>query len=258
MGNRYDFLEQMWTKFDIVSARTVDTKDGQKYVVYSIKIYQEGGSCDSQAIFVERRYTDFLELYNNLRQGYPMLTARISFPRKVLIGNFSSELIQSRVVSLENFLKVIAENVTLLDSVGFKSFLLGQDEVMAKRLLEAKKYSQAKPLLERNFKILNKIHTERHPTVIVALCRLAACCTADPTSLEDAAKYAELALRRFDGISDVDLLYYYVPLLQMCNHLWHVSGRNPETLELRLTNLRQRGHKVDGCPTLLESMLTVE
>lgn len=79
----------MWTKFDIVSARTIDTRDGQKkYVMYSIKIYQEGCESESHAIFVERRYRDFLELYNTLRQSYPGLTAGISFPRKVLLGKY--------------------------------------------------------------------------------------------------------------------------------------------------------------------------
>lgn len=164
-------------------------------------------------------------------------------------------MIQTRVLGLENFLKIISESVVLLNSVGFKTFLIGEDERVAKRFLETKKFCQAKPLLEKNFKILNKIHTERHPAVIVALCRLAACCTADSALLEDAIKYSELALRRFDGISDVDLLYYYVPLLQMCSHLWRVSGRNRDVLELRLNSLKRRGHKVDGCPSLLESLL---
>lgn len=146
----------------------------------------------------------------------------------------------------------------MLDSVSFKKFLIGNDEKLAKKYLEAKKYWLAKPILEKNFWILNKIHTERHPAVIVALCRLAACCTADPTSLEEASKYAELALKRYDGISDVDLLYYYVPLLQMCCSLRRATGRDNETLESKLNSLKQRGHKVDGCPSLLESMLSIE
>lgn len=79
----------MRTKFDIVSARTVDDKENQKkYVVYDIKIYHQGSDNDTQAIFVERRYSDFLELFLNLRQNYPQLTTKISFPRKVLIGKF--------------------------------------------------------------------------------------------------------------------------------------------------------------------------
>ena len=137
-------------------------------------------------------------------------------------------------------------------------FLIGNDDKLAKKYLFNKKYYEAKPLLENNFKILNKIHTERHPAVIVALCRLAACCTADTNLLEDAIKYSEIAIRRFDGISDVDLLYYYIPLLQMCSYLWEITGKDKGILESRLSSLKLRGHRVDGCPSLLESILNID
>lgn len=78
----------MWTKFDVISARTIDTKDGQKkFVMYSIKIHKAGSENDNQAVIVERRYTDFLELYTSLCQAFPRLAAMVSFPRKVLLGD---------------------------------------------------------------------------------------------------------------------------------------------------------------------------
>ena len=82
---------------------------------------------------------------------------------------------------------------------------------------------QAAPLLENAFRLLNKLYTDRHPFVIIALCRLVACCAADTTEIRvggRAEKFAELALRRFEAVSDTDLLQFYVPLLQLCVHLW--------------------------------------
>lgn len=164
-------------------------------------------------------------------------------------------MIKTRSYSFETFLRIVAENEKLRDSESLNLFLIGEEERKAQRCLESKQYSQAKPLLENIFRLLNKIHTDRHPSVITALCRLTACCNADPNSLGEAEKYAELALRRFDGISDVDLLQYYVPLLQLCVRLWCTIGRDKEALEGRLSTLKLHGHRVDGCPPLLEAML---
>lgn len=248
----------MSAKFEIVSARTVENKDGQKkHVAYTILIRKDGSN-DAYPVVIERRYTDFLELYRSLRQNYPPLTSQISFPRKVLLGNFAPDVIKSRSCSFESLLKIISSNERLRDSAGLKVFLTGQEEKQAKKCLESKRYNQARPLLENIFRLLSKIHTDRHPSVIIALCRLTACCNADPTALIEAEKYAELALKRFDGISDVDLLCYYVPLLQLCTHLWWALGRDKEVLESRLNTLKRHGHRVDGYPTLLESMLNFE
>lgn len=248
----------MCAKFEIVSARTVENKDGQKkHVAYTVLIRKDGPN-DTYPVVIERRYTDFLELYKTLRQDYPHLTSQFSFPRKVIIGNFAPDVIKARSISFEYFLKLIASNERLRESLSLQSFLTGQEEKQAKKWLQSKRYSQARPLLENIFRLLSKIHTDRHPSVIIALCRLIACCNADPTALVEAEKYAELALKRFDGISDIDLLCYYVPLLQLCVHLWWALGRDKEALESRLSTLKCHGHKVDGCPALLESMMNVE
>ncbi|KAL0274044.1 UNVERIFIED_CONTAM: hypothetical protein PYX00_006570 [Menopon gallinae] len=249
----------MCTRFEVVSARTIDGKDGYKrHVAYTILIRKEGADDDPVPVVIERRYTDFLELYKALGQDHPALTSHIYFPRKVILGNFTADLIKLRSHSFQNFLKVVAGNEKLRESPGLKLFLTGHEEKQARKWLEAKSYGQAKPILENIFRLLSKVHTDRHPSVMIALCRLTACCSADPSSLVDAEKYAELALRRFEGVSDIDLLCYYVPLLQLCINLWWVLGRDKEALESRLSTLKRHGHRVDGCTPLLESMLSVD
>lgn len=117
---------------------------------------------------------------------------------------------------------------------------------------------QAAPLLENAFRLLNKLYTDRHPYVIVALCRLLACCAADSNESRQggrAEKFAELALRRFDAVSDADLLQFYIPLLQLCVHLWWSLGKDKQPIANRLEELKLRGIPVDGLPSLLDIVL---
>lgn len=109
---------------------------------------------------------------------------------------------------------------------------------------------QAIPLLENCFRLINKLQTDRHPEVLRTLCLLVACCEAanDP----QAEYFAEIALRRYEAVSDADVLKYYVPLLQLCVHLYWSSGRDKQFIEERLSKLSRRGVKVEGSPSLLD------
>lgn len=87
MKFEYQPVESMAAKFEVVSARTVHHKDGQKkYVAYRILIQKDGIRSDANPVIIERRYNDFLELYKTLRRNYPPLTVGITFPRKVILG----------------------------------------------------------------------------------------------------------------------------------------------------------------------------
>lgn len=77
----------MCTKFEVVSARTIDGKDGYKrHVAYTILVRKDEGDDDPVPVVIERRYTDFLQLYKALGQDHPTLTSHIYFPRKVILG----------------------------------------------------------------------------------------------------------------------------------------------------------------------------
>lgn len=78
------------------------------------------------------------------------------------------------------------------------------------------------------------------------LCRLVAAATTSPVPHPLAEKYAELALRRYDSVSDADLLVLYVPLLQTCVHLWWQRGRDSSLITERLTGLEMKGINTKG------------
>lgn len=87
--------------------------------------------------------------------------------------------------------------------------------------------------------------------MILALCRLLACCFAS-NEVQNSQKWADLALYRFEGVSDSDLLELYVPLLQTCLKIWEQNGRNKEYIEEKLKKLQRDGVKVNECGTLIE------
>lgn len=224
---------------------------------YTLMIRKDGSQMDLDPAVIERRYSDFLELYESLRKEYPSLTAGVQFPRKVLLGNFGPGVILARSSGFEEFLEHIGNNQRLRESSSFSIFVQGREFTEAKQWMEKQNYEQALPLLENIFRLLNKLHTDRHPSVLMALCRLVACSCAAGESTQP-EKFADLALHRYEAVSDADLLYFYVPLLQLCVRLWWTIGRDKRPLEARLDDLRRRGIRVDGCPTLMDALVAAD
>lgn len=102
-----------------------------------------------------------------------------------------------------------------------------------------------------------QVYTNRSPAVLLALCRLLGCSVLLPGS-PDSEKWAEIALHRYEGVCDSDLLELYVPLLHVCTKIWWQTGRNRDVLETRLRTLRQQGIKFNETITLLEAVDTLE
>ncbi|CAG2055245.1 unnamed protein product [Timema podura] len=241
-------------KFEVVYARTVDQENQKKHVAYTVMIRKDGAKPDPNPAVVERRYTDFLELYASLRRENLALMGNVAFPKKVILGNFGPSVISERSSCFEELLKHISADEKLRNSSGFNRFLQSHELDEARMWMNVKRYDQAAPLLENTFRLLNKLHTDRHPEVLFALCRLVACCNADPMATS-AERFAELALRRYEAVSDADLLRFYVPLLQLCVHLWWRLGKEKRMLEERLEDLKRRGINVDGSPPLLDALV---
>lgn len=69
-----------------------------------------------------------------------------------------------------------------------------------------------------------------------------------------AERWCELALRRYDSVSDADLLVLYVPLLQTCVHLWWQRGRDSSLLMDRLNSMEMRGINTKNGKTLTQAI----
>ncbi|KAF9804074.1 hypothetical protein SFRURICE_020502 [Spodoptera frugiperda] len=245
-------------KFEIVSSRTVEGFENEKkFVAYMVQARQatESRVLDPDPANVERRYTHFLDLYNGLKKEFPALLSNISFPRKIVVGNFDPNLISSRCAAFESLLDLIASESRLRDSPAAITFFKDIELNEAKRLINDGKFDQALSVLETSFKLLNKVYTDRSRVVLGALCRIVACAGAsDGTLAGPVERWAQLALKRYEAVSDSDLLLIYIPLLHTCISIWETLGRDKSKLVEELNDLRRRGMKVDSVPSLMEAV----
>ncbi|XP_053602520.1 sorting nexin-20 [Plodia interpunctella] len=245
-------------KFEIVSSRTVEG-DEKKFVAYMMQASRNNKGAnemyDADPANVERRYTHFLELYNGLKKEYPALLGSISFPRKMMVGNFDPELISTRCAAFESLLELIASESRLRESPVTIMFFQDSELKEAKRLIQEEKFEKALSILETSFKLLNKVYTDRSRAVLCALCRLVACAGASGGALAGPAeRWAQLALRRYEAVSDSDLLLIYVPLLHTCISIWETLGRDKSKLVEELNALRKKGMKVDSVASLMDAV----
>lgn len=181
----------------------------------------------------------------------------VIFPKKVIVGNFDNELISTRSTGFESLLKHISTESKLRSSKALINFLQGVELEKARDFLEKKDFASALPLLENNFKLLNKFYTDRSPVVLIALCRLLGCCMSIP-QCSQCQKWADLLLHRYEGVSDSDLLELYVPLLNACITIWWQTGRDKNVLEHRLQNLKRQGVRINEQSNLLDEVKIVE
>lgn len=212
--------------FEILTARIMPPEGEdpkvKRYVLYELTVRQITRSIrytDPQPVVIERRYTDFRDLYTALKREHPVQMASIDFPNKVLVGNFSSTLIGERSYAFEGLLRHISRNTVLRSSSIFLDFLQDSELTKACKFIDERNEASI-PLLENIFFLLNKIFMDRSKPVLLILCRLVAACTSTPVPHSSADKWATLALNRYETLCDIDLLPLYIPLLHTCAHLW--------------------------------------
>lgn len=256
--------ENIILRFEIPYARVLppvsENKNNsiKKYVVYDVSVRQDSSTADANPATMERRYTHFLSLYENLKRSHPIAMQNFVFPKKVMLGNFSADLIAERSALFEVFLDGIVTVAELRDSQYFLEFVQGEELAKSCQLLDERRNEQAVPILENCFRLLNKVYLDRSKCVLLLLCRLVAACTTSPVPHPLAEKYAELALRRYEGVCDTELLSLYIPLLQTCSHLWWQRGRNNKLIEDRLKDMTVRGMKVKNGPNLSQAINALE
>ncbi|XP_055376446.1 sorting nexin-20 [Condylostylus longicornis] len=230
----------------------------KRYVIYDLIIHQQVEQRDPNPVLIERRYTDFAKLFLSLKSEHPQLMNNIYFPKKVLIGNFSTDLIAERSSAFESLLDYISGSTTLKDSKYFVSFLQDHELNKACMYLDERRNEVAVPILENCFRLLNKIFMDRSRPVLLLLCRLVAACTTSPVPHQSADKWAELALKRYEGVCDTELLVLYIPLLQTCSHLWWQRGRDKKLITERLNDMSKKGIQVTNGPSLTQALHSLD
>lgn len=209
----------------IAATEAIDSIHNKKYVLYVLQAshpIKKPKHIDPEAELIQRRYTDFAKLNSSFCEAFPNVMAgrEFGFPRKLLMGNFSAAAIEKRGIFLQHFLDFILVTPQLKDSQVFTDFLYEKEFLKACQLLDERRNELAVPILEKCFLLLSKFYMDRSKTVLLVLCRLVAACTNSPVPHSTAEKWVDLALRRYEGVCDADLLSLYIPLLETAAHLW--------------------------------------
>lgn len=150
------------TRFEIQFARICPNADSEdaantkKYVAYDVICTLDSTTqADKAPAIIERRYTDFLKLYEALKKENPQLLVNVAFPTKSIFNNFKSSLISERALAFENFLDYCVSIPALRDSPSFLSFLQDDDLTKASRLLDERRNEAAVPILENSFQLVS-------------------------------------------------------------------------------------------------------
>lgn len=237
-----------------IHPKDVENASAKKFVRYEILVKSPR---DESSASIYRRYTDFLQLYEGLRVEYPTLVQEVVFPKKCFMGNFSEGVVVERIELFSKFLRTILDRDELKESAHFLRFLQDQELEKACQLLDERRSEEALPILENLFSILNKYYMNRSKAVLLVLCRLVAA-SAHPVPQPGANKWADLALKRFEGVCDADLLPLYVPLIKACVYLFWKTGRDKTHLDAMLDGMRRRGINVKNGPTLSQALHTLD
>lgn len=235
--------------FEIVSAKTV-TDAKKKYVSYTILVKRVPG-LETQPGILERRYTDFLSLFQTLKKRYPSLLNDFPFPKKTILGNFTADVITERSVAFQHLLAYAFSVRELRQSSELAEFLYNREIQEAHSMMKMGQFEDSSVILENIYFVQEKILDAGHYLTYYTLCVLVACLNA-VDNVAEAQKYAEVALEYVSQHENSELT---VPLLVLAVRLWWTVGKDKKCLERRLQEIKAAGINVDKQPTLLELVL---
>lgn len=97
--------------------------DGQEFALYVIEVQRKAGESMSAASWaVARRYSEFHDLHQRLRNIYPAVR-NLDFPRRRLVMKLQREFLHKRRVGLENYLRQLLQLPAVCRSRDLRAFL---------------------------------------------------------------------------------------------------------------------------------------
>lgn len=111
---------------DVKSIMVGKEPEGQEFALYVIEVHRKAGDHMSAASWaVARRYSEFHELHQRLRNMYPTVR-NLDFPRRRLVMKLQREFLHKRRVSLERYLLELLRLPAVCRSRDLRAFLSQQ------------------------------------------------------------------------------------------------------------------------------------
>ncbi|KAK7117051.1 hypothetical protein R3I94_022561 [Phoxinus phoxinus] len=222
--------------FDIPSAHITE-QTISKYVVYQIVVIRSG-SYDCKRVAIERRYSDFLHLHQELLLDFSEEMEDIVMPRKKMTGNFSEENIAERRVALRDYLTQLYSLRLVRKSQAFQAFFTRQELKAAYNLLRGGRFSRALEGLQTALIIQEKLSSHNPTLVIPTLCAILVC----QRDLEDFDAAFQTGRRALPTVRRYELRQYHGPLLEALVDLGYSLELPVAQLQDELTRVRDAPH----------------
>ncbi|XP_043084085.1 sorting nexin-20 isoform X2 [Puntigrus tetrazona] len=218
--------------FDIPTTRIIDRKIS-KYVVYQV-VAIRSGTYDCERVAIERRYSDFLHLHQELLRDFVEEMEDIVMPRKKMTGNFSEENIAERRVALRDYLTQLYSLRCVRKSQAFLAFFTHKELKSSYDLLRGGRFSRALEGL-KNVLILQEKLSSHNPTLMVpTLCAILVC----QRDLEDFDASFQTGRRALPTVRRYELRQYQGPLLEALIDLGYSLGLPVAHLQDELTRVQ--------------------
>ena len=108
---------------DIKSIMVGKEDDGQEFALYVIEVQRKAGENMSAASWaVARRYSEFHDLHQRLRNNYPTVR-NLDFPRRRLVMKLQREFLHKRRISLESYLRELLRLPAVCRGRDLRAFL---------------------------------------------------------------------------------------------------------------------------------------
>lgn len=193
------------------------------------------GHFDSHRVSVERRYSDFFRFHHELLEEFNEELEEVVLPRKHLKGNFSSDIISERRLSLQDYLAKLYAIRCIRRSPLFPKFFTEQEQKRAYSLLRAGKFQLAMEQLQIVLEIEEKLSPWQKPTLTVPTLAALAVCYRDLEKPEEAFAAAQRAL---PPVRRYGLKRYRAALLDLLVNLGYQLGQPVAQLQEELTVFR--------------------
>ncbi|XP_062583019.1 sorting nexin-21-like [Saccostrea cucullata] len=231
--------------FEVIKAEKV-SEGRSSFVRYTLSVSTEGEPEKTPGI-IEKRYSDFSDLNTKLKKCFHKDMELISFPGKLVMGNFTDETIAQRSRAFEQFLTHIFTIDSLRFSDELKNFLYQERMQEGLESIHRGNFSHCVAVMEKYLPVQERVMGDQHSDVVCTLCVLSVC-HQKLGDREAALEYAESAL---SCINDDQTSPFLVPLLDHTIYLCWVLCREKSHLEARLGGLRDKGAKSEELLTVI-------
>lgn len=197
--------------------------------MYQIIIIQTG-SFDSNKSAIERRYSDFERLHDNLLEEFYDELEDVTFPKKCLTGNFTDETILERKLAFQDYLRTLYSMEYVRTSRMFINFLIRPELVEAYSCLRGGKYTKALEIFLEVGALQEKLTKHRPVLLVPTVCAILVCHKdlEDSRSAYEFGEKALLRLHKYPGHR------YYMPLLEAMISLAYELGKDFLSLQEKL------------------------